>query len=65
MIETWKQYTCDGCGETEWHPAPDVTNAEVRAFMKQYGWVSYGRLDYCGKCVSAGRAKARVTDMGG
>lgn len=63
MIETWKQYTCDGCGETEFHPSPDVTNKEVREFLKPYGWRHYGLLDYCAECVRTGVAKKRITSM--
>lgn len=63
MIETWKQYTCDGCGETENHPSPGVTNKEVREYMRGYGWRSYGLLDYCAECVRNGNARRRETDM--
>ncbi|CAM3650145.1 hypothetical protein [Bordetella flabilis] len=63
MIETWKQYTCDGCGETEHYPTPNATNADVRQYMRRYGWQNHGRLDYCSKCVKNGNAARRVDDM--
>lgn len=63
MLETWIQWTCDGCGETENHPAPNVTKAEVRESLKNFGWRSIGVLDFCPKCVKNGNAKRRETDM--
>lgn len=28
MLETWHQWTCDGCGETEYTAMPDETRAQ-------------------------------------
>ena len=64
MLETWVQWTCDGCGETEYHGDPDATKTDVRAFLKACGWKSYGRLDYCRKCAASGAAKRRSQAMG-
>lgn len=63
MIETWKQYTCDGCGETEFFHTPNATNAEVRKWTRKYGWRNIGLLDYCRVCVKNGTAEKRITDM--
>lgn len=65
MLETWIQYTCDGCGETEFAPNPDATRKEVREYIQGYGWKHYGSLDYCRRCVANGNAKNRRKDMGG
>ena len=63
MIEKWLQFTCDGCGATDYHPFPNETQAVVRSSLKKGGWRSYGKLDYCAKCVKNGNAAKRVTDM--
>lgn len=64
MIETWHQWTCDGCGETECTSTPCLSKAEVRAALKKSGWKHYtGDLDYCHKCVANGNAKNRIKDM--
>ena len=63
MLETWIQWTCDGCGETETHPLPNPTKAEVREALRSAGGRSYGRLDYCPRCVKNGNARRRETDM--
>lgn len=64
MIETWYQWTCNGCGITEWHPDPNMRKTEVRSELRAFGWRSYpGDLDYCPKCVANGNARKRVTDM--
>lgn len=67
MLETWIQWTCDGCEITDTYPAPHATKAEVRAQMKLDGWqhVSSGAsvtggLDYCSDCIVAGRARKRI-----
>lgn len=57
MIESWLQYTCDGCGATEFDPSPNVTRKECRGEMNRYGWVSVGRRDYCRACVKDGAHK--------
>jgi len=64
MLETWTQWTCDGCGETENFPFPNATKREVRDSLRDGGWKSYGQLDYCPKCVQSGAAKRRETGMG-
>lgn len=63
MLETWVQWTCDGCGETEYHSESNVTKGEVREYLKTRKWRSYGTLDYCPKCVKNGNARRRETDM--
>ncbi|NHR04407.1 hypothetical protein HA052_04280 [Chromobacterium haemolyticum] len=63
MIETWAQYTCDGCGVTEYTGAANETRKQVRAELRKYGWRAYGRLDYCRECVKKGNARKRITDM--
>lgn len=63
MLESWIQYTCDGCGETEYHGESNATRAEVREHLKAGGWRSYGLLDYCPRCVKNGNASRRETDM--
>lgn len=56
MIEVWHQYTCDGCGGTEWHPHPNAPRSEVRREMAAYGWRPVpGGLDYCRLCVAEGK----------
>ena len=48
MLETWHQWTCDGCGETEYTAMPDETRAQVRAYLRARGWRSLSdNLDYC------------------
>lgn len=64
MIEKWVQITCDGCGETSCGEGSNETANEKRQEMKQYGWVSFGRLDYCRQCVQVGHAKRRATGFG-
>lgn len=63
MLETWIQWTCNGCGETEYFMLPDSTRKEVRTHLKGKGWRSYGTLDYCPECVRSGAAKRRETSM--
>ena len=64
MIESWLQYTCDGCGETEYFPQSNVTRAKVREDLKKSGWQHFtGDLDYCSKCVKRGIAAERYTGM--
>ena len=65
MIETWFQWTCNGCGVTEFHPSSCVLKSEVRAFLKSGGWQHFkGDLDYCRIWVADGRAARRDTSMG-
>lgn len=65
MIETWFQWTCDGCGETENYPLPSVLKSEVREYLEKRGWRHFpGNLDYCQRCVKNGAAKCRDTSMG-
>jgi len=64
MLETWIQWTCDGCGVTEMHSQSDVAKGQVRASLKSGGWRSHGRLDYCLRCVKSGAAGRRETNMG-
>lgn len=58
MIESWLQISCDGC-DTEDSTAtagmPNLTRLEYRKQMQDYGWRSYGALDYCRSCVEKGR----------
>lgn len=61
MIETWQQYTCEACGDTEYYPEPNATRKDVRADLRKGGWRSFGTLDYCPKCVKQGYAKQRIT----
>lgn len=64
MIETWQQWTCDGCGETEYAVGSNMTRAQVRSDLKEVGWQHFaGDLDYCAKCVKRGVAARRETDM--
>lgn len=63
MLETNIQYTCDGCGETEVHHELNVSRQQVREELRAHGWRSYGRLDYCPRCVKNGNARRRETDM--
>ena len=63
MLETWIQWTCDGCGATENNNESDVSKKSVRAGLKESGWRSYGTLDYCPKCVRNGNARRSETDM--
>jgi len=63
VIETWLQWTCDGCGDTEHHAQPNVSKSAVREYLKGRGWRNYGSLDYCPKCVQNGNASRRETDM--
>jgi len=64
MIETWHQWTCNGCGATENTDTPCMTIAQVRAQLKADGWQHVkGDLDYCPRCVANGNARKRVTDM--
>lgn len=64
MIESWLQYTCDGCGETEYSPDSNITRAKVREELATYGWKHFaGGLDYCPKCVKRGIAAERYTGM--
>lgn len=65
MIETWQQYTCDACGETEYYPAPNATRKDVRVDLRKGGWQSIGTLDYCPECVKRGFAKRRITGFSG
>ncbi|HDR9034261.1 TPA: DUF4148 domain-containing protein [Burkholderia vietnamiensis] len=59
MLETWIQWSCDGCEATEmWHD-PNVTRAQVRAELRKGGWRSYGVLDYCPKCIERGIHRTR------
>ncbi len=37
MLETWHQWTCDGCGETEYTAMPDETRAQARAYLRARG----------------------------
>lgn len=64
MLETWIQWTCDGCGDTESFPSPNETKGHVRAELRKGGWRSYGQLDYCPRCVTSGAARRRDTNMG-
>lgn len=63
MIEMWQQYTCDGCGVTEYHHTPNMTKRQVRSDLKKAGWQSFGVLDYCRKCVDNGTADRRESAM--
>lgn len=64
MIETWHQWTCDGCGTTENTDTPNMSKAEVYALLKSYGWRHYpNNLDYCSRCIKNGNAIRRETDM--
>lgn len=63
MVETWIQWTCDGCGETEYHGESNARKTEVRQHLKDHGWRSFGPLDYCPKCIKKGNAARRETDM--
>ena len=64
MIETWHQWTCNGCGATENTDTPNLTRAEVYSRLKDSGWQHFhGGLDYCRNCVTNGNARKRVTDM--
>lgn len=64
MIETWHQWTCNGCGVTENTAFPNLTKADVRGDLKAQGWKHFpGDLDYCPKCVKSGSAKRRETSM--
>ena len=64
-IETWFQWTCNGCGETENYPMPSVPKSEVREYLEKRGWQHFpGDLDYCPRCVKNGTAKRRDTSMG-
>lgn len=61
MIESWLQWTCDGCGDTAFTNIPNQTRKELLKMMKDDGWKRRGRLDYCPTCVKEGRAKRRET----
>lgn len=64
MIESWLQWTCDGCGETEYHPHSNTTRTQARSELKASGWRAYaGDLDYCPRCVKRGIAARRETEM--
>lgn len=64
MLESWLQWTCDGCGETEYHVQSNVTRAQARAELKGAGWKYFsGDLDYCPRCVKRGIAARRETEM--
>lgn len=64
MIETWYQWTCDGCGETDNSTVPNEAKSEVRSGLSKAGWKHYaGDLDYCPKCVKRGVAARRETGM--
>lgn len=63
MIEEVFQYTCDGCGETDFNPYQQ-TERELRAYLLEHGWKRYGHLDYCPLCVANGKAKRKDTSMG-
>ena len=66
MLESWHQWTCDGCGETEFTAMPDETRAQVRAYLRARGWRSLSdNLDYCARCVKRGAAKRKERDMNG
>lgn len=57
MIETWFQWTCNGCGEAENYPMPSVPKSEVREYLEKRGWQHFpGDLDYCPRCVKNGAA---------
>ena len=65
MIETWFQWTCNGCGEAENYPMPSVPKSEVREYLEKRGWQHFpGDLDYCPRCVKNGTAKRHDTSMG-
>lgn len=65
MIETWFQWTCNGCGETEFFPFPCASKSEVREQLKAGGWQHFpGDIDYCPRCVKSGAAKRRDKSMG-
>ena len=65
MLETWVQWTCDGCGETESTPEPNTKKSDVRINLRSAGWRCFGPLDYCRDCVTSGAATRRDTGMGG
>lgn len=65
MIEKWVQWTCDGCGATEYYPLPNTPMAEVRAQLRKSGFQQKsGGLDYCPVCVKNGNAARRDTSLG-
>lgn len=65
MIETWFQWTCNGCGDTEHYALPTVPKSEVRKYLRERGWQHFpGDLDYCPICVKNGKAKRRANDFG-
>lgn len=64
MLETWIQWTCDGCEETETYPSPNATKQTVRAYLRQCGWRSFGSLDYCHRCVAKGIHRKRESVIG-
>lgn len=57
MIETWLQWTCDGCGETGGSMYPNMTKKDLIAYLRSYGWVSKKGKNYCPACVESGQAK--------
>lgn len=64
MIETWHQWTCNGCGVTENTSLPNLTKSDVRGELKGQGWKHFaGDLDYCPVCVENGAAARRETSM--
>lgn len=65
MIETWFQWTCNGCGKTEFYPHSTVPKSEVRQHLKSGGWQHFKEdKDYCPQCVANGAAARRDTSMG-
>lgn len=65
MLETWIQWTCDGCGATESASSPNATRKEIREWLRACGWGNVGKLDYCKTCVAKGYMRDRRTDMNG
>lgn len=63
MLESWIQWTCDGCGITEVWDTVNVPKYFVRKKLKESGWQNFGSLDYCPKCVQKGHARNRETEM--
>ncbi|CAJ6631851.1 Uncharacterised protein [Burkholderia pseudomallei] len=61
MLETWIQWSCDGCETTEMWCESNVTRPQVRAELRKGGWRSYGALDYCPKCVERGIHTTRTS----
>lgn len=60
MIETWRQWTCNGCEETGNSALPNMSIAEVKTYLKKGGWLFFpGDLAYCPSCIKRGAAERK------